>query len=144
MTKVYKSVDNYFSDLKKVSDRVERLTGHTSKIVRFPGGSSNTISRRYCKGIMTTLSQELFSRGYRYYDWNVDSHDASDAKTKQAVYNNVTKNLSKNRANIVLMHDIKTQTRDALRDIIRYGKENGYTFERIDMDTYMIRQKIAN
>jgi len=142
--KVYSSVDNYFKDLKQVSDRVERLTGHTSKIVRFPGGSSNTISRRYCKGIMTTLSQELFSRGYRYYDWNVDSHDASNARTKQAVYNNVTRNLSKNRANIVLMHDIKVPTRDAIRDIIRYGKENGYTFERIDMDTYMIRQKIAN
>ena len=42
------------------------------------------------------------------------------------------------------MHDIKTWTRDALRDIIRYGKENGYTFERIDMDTHMVRQHINN
>ena len=93
---------------------------------------------------MTKLSEELFSRGYRYYDWNVDSNDASTSKNKQAVYNNVTKNLSKNRGNVVLMHDIKTQTRDALRDIIKYGKENGYTFEKIDMDTYMVRQHINN
>ena len=143
-SKIYSSVNNYFDDLNKVSARVERITGYTSKIVRFPGGSSNTVSRRYCKGIMTTLSQELLGRGYRYYDWNVDSHDASNAKTKQAVYNNVTRNLSKSRVNMVLMHDIKTQTRDALRDIIKYGKENGYTFEKIDMNTYMVRQKIAN
>lgn len=141
---VYASVDNYFRDLNSVSNRVKKLTGQTSKIVRFPGGSSNTISKRYSQGIMTQLSQELFNRGYRYYDWNIDSGDAYNAKTKEAVYQNVTSNLSKNRANIVLMHDIKTWTRDALRDIIRYGKENGYTFERIDMDTHMVRQKINN
>jgi len=143
-SKIYSSVDNYFKDLESVSNRVKRITGQTSKIVRFPGGSSNTISRRYNKGIMTTLSQQLFNRGYRYYDWNVDSMDASTAKTSQAVYNNVVKNLSKNKANVILMHDIKVPTRNAIRDIIRYGKENGYTFDRIDMDTYMVRQRINN
>lgn len=143
-SKVYSSVDNYFADLKIVSDRVKRITGQTSKIVRFPGGSSNTISRRYNKGIMTNLSEALFSQGYRYYDWNVDSGDASTSKTKEAVYRSVTNNLSKNKANVVLMHDIKYQTKDAIRDIIRYGKNNGYIFERIDMDTYMVRQKINN
>lgn len=142
--KVYQSENAYFEDLKIVSDRVKRITGHTSKIVRFPGGSSNTISRRYNKGIMSRLSEELFNKGYRYYDWNIDSNDAYNAKTKEAVYYNVTTHLSKNKANVVLMHDIKTTTRDAIRDIIRYGKENDYTFERIDMDTHMVRQKINN
>lgn len=141
---IYSSVDNYFSDLEKVSNRIKKITGQTSKIVRFPGGSSNTISRRYSKGIMTKLSDELFSRGYRYYDWNIDSGDASTAKTKKAVYNNVVNNLSKDKMNVVLMHDIKAPTREAVRDIIKYGKENGYTFDRIDMDTYMVRQKIQN
>ena len=141
---VYASVDAYFNDLNIVSNRVKRITGQTSKIVRFPGGSSNTVSRHYCKGIMTTLSSELFNRGYRYYDWNVDSGDAYKARTKEAVYKNVTSNLSKNKANVVLMHDIKTWTRDALRDIIRYGKDNGYTFEAIDMNTHMVRQHINN
>ena len=141
---VYKSVDAYFNDLNIVSNRVKRITGQTSKIVRFPGGSSNTVSRHYCKGIMTTLSQELFNRGYRYYDWNIDSGDAYKSRTKEAVYKNVTSNLSKNKANVVLMHDIKTWTRDAIHDIIRYGKNNGYTFEAIDMNTYMVRQHINN
>jgi len=141
---IYSSTDNYFNDLEQVSNRVKRITGQTSKIVRFPGGASNTVSRKYNKGIMTRLSNELFNRGYRYYDWNVDSMDASTAKTKDDVYKNVTRRLSKDRMNIVLMHDIKIPTRDALRAIINYGKENGYTFDRIDMDTYMIRQSINN
>ena len=143
-SKIYSSTDNYFADLKIVSDRIKRITGQTSKIVRFPGGSSNTISKRYSKGIMTKLTEELFNQGYRYYDWNIDSGDASSAKTKEAVYNNVVGNLSKNKANVVLMHDVKKATRDALRDIIHYGKENNYSFDRIDMDIYMVRQKINN
>ena len=147
---VYASVDNYFNDLKVVSDRVKRITGHESKIIRFPGGSSNTVSKKYSQGIMTTLTEAVLNQGYRYYDWNVDASDAwqcaksSVSNKKQCVYDNVTKGLSKSRANIVLMHDIKPHTRDALRDIIRYGKENGYTFEAIDMNTKMVKFKVIN
>ena len=147
---VYASVDSYFNDLKVVSDRVKRITGHESKIIRFPGGSSNTVSKKYSQGIMTTLTEAVLNQGYRYYDWNVDASDAwqcaksSVSDKKQCVYDNVTKGLSKSRANIVLMHDIKPHTRDALRDIIRYGKENGYTFEAIDMNTKMVKFKVIN
>ena len=31
-----------------------------------------------------------------------------------------------------------------LRSIIRYGKDNGYTFEVITMDTLMVRQRVNN
>ena len=45
---------------------------------------------------------------------------------------------------MILMHDIKPYTRDALRQIIKFGKENGYTFEKITMDTPMITQNVNN
>lgn len=141
---VYSSVDNYFEDLNRVSNRVKNLTGIESKIIRFPGGSSNTVSRNYQRGIMTTLTSMVLDRGYRYYDWNVDSNDAGGANTKSQVYNNVVNALSYNRANMVLMHDVKYPTRDALRDIIRYGKNNGFRFEKITMDTYMVRHGVNN
>ncbi len=141
---VYTSVDGYFKDLNKVSNRVEKITGVKSMIIRFPGGSSNTVSRHYNIGIMTTLTSEVLNRGYRYYDWNISSGDAGETKNKDKVYANVVNNLSKKRANVVLMHDIKPYTRDALRKIIKYGKENGYTFERITMDTPMVTQRVNN
>ena len=56
---------------------------------------------------MTTLTKDVLSKGYHYFDWNIDSDDAGSAKSSSAVYNNVVRNLSKNKANIVLMHDIK-------------------------------------
>lgn len=141
---VYSSVDNYFADLSRVSERVKNITGIESKIIRFPGGSSNTISRTYRYGIMTELTNEVISRGYRYYDWNVDSNDAGSAHSSQEVYQNVVNNLSPYRANMVLMHDIKTTTKDAIRDIIRYGKNNGYTFKQIETNTYMVRHPVNN
>ena len=147
---VYRSEENYFEDLKRVSDRVKRVTGQETKLIRFPGGSSNTVSRHYNQGIMTRLTAEVLERGYRYYDWNVDASDAwqcaksSVSNKRDCVYNNVTRNLSKSNANVVLMHDVKQHTADALRDIIRYGKENGYSFELIDMGTKMVRFKVNN
>ena len=141
---VYSSVDNYFEDLNRVSNRVKNITGVESKIIRFPGGSSNTISRNYSQGIMTTLTGMVLEKGYRYFDWNVDSNDAGGARSSAEVYNNVTRNLSKYRSNVVLMHDIKVTTRDAIRNIIKYGKANGYNFEKIDMNTYMIRHGVNN
>lgn len=147
---IYSSVNNYFNDLEKVKSRVKKLTGEDAVIIRFPGGSSNTVSRNYDKGahIMSVLTSEVLNRGYRYFDWNVDSGDAgncvSASNKSNCVYKNVTKNLSKNKANVVLMHDIKSYSKDALRDIIAYGKVNGYTFKAITKDTAMVVQRINN
>ena len=93
---------------------------------------------------MTTLSKDVVNKGYRYYDWNISSGDAGEVSTASGVYNNVIKSLSKNKTNMVLMHDIKPYTRDALKNIIEYGKQNGYTFEKITMSTPMITHHINN
>ena len=141
---IYSSVDNYFNDLNRVSERVKNVIGVESKIIRFPGGSSNTTSRKYQLGIMTTLTGMVLDRGYRYFDWNVDAMDASTARSSSDVYYNVINNLSMNRANVVLMHDVKGITRDAIRNIIKTAQSQGYTFARIDMDTYMVRHGVKN
>lgn len=142
---IYSSVDNYFKDLKSVSDRVERITGVEPKIIRFPGGASNTISRRYKPGIMSELTKLVTQKGYKYYDWNISSDDAEAwAHTKEEIYNKVTKNLSKDKVNMVLMHDIKPYTRDAIRNIIKYCKQHGYRMERITITTDMITQHVNN
>ena len=140
---VYASEINYFNDLARVSDRVERITGEKSKIIRFPGGSSNTVSKKLNIGIMTRLTQEVLARGYHYFDWNVDSEDAAGADSK-SIYSNVINNLSPNRENVVLMHDVKIATRDTLRNMIQTAKQNGYTFRKITYDTVMVTHGVNN
>ena len=141
---IYSSVDNYYSDLYSVRERVKRLTGKDADIIRFPGGSSNTISRKYSEGIMSILTSDVLKRGFRYYDWNLASGDAGEFHTADEVYHYVISHLSKERINVVLMHDIKPYTRDALRRIIQYGKENGYVFNKITSKTEMLTQRVNN
>ena len=138
---VYSSVDNYFNDLTAVENRVYNAIGIRPKIIRFPGGSNNTVSNRYYSGIMNILVKEVVNRGYNYFDWNVSSGDAGGCTTSSCVYNTTINGLSKSRSNVVLMHDIKMFTADALRDIIQYAKANGYTFLPIDESTAPVRFK---
>ena len=141
---IYSSDEAYFNDLRSVGDRVKRITGQESKIIRFPGGASNTISRRYSQGIMTRLTSKVLAQGYKYYDWNVSSGDAGSTTDPNQVYLNVVNGLHRDRVNMVLMHDIKPYTRDALARIIDYCKNNGYPMERITMSTEMITQRVNN
>lgn len=141
---VYSSVDNYFKDLNMVNERVKRITGKYSKIIRFPGGSSNTVSKKYSPGIMTKLTSLVVEKGYHYFDWNISSGDAGDVKTPIGVYNNVTRNLNKQRPNVILMHDINPNSVGALKNMIEYGKRNGYTFDKITYDTQMVTHSVNN
>ena len=114
-------------------------------LIRFPGGSSNTISRRYSPGIMSRLTVKVKEQGYHYFDWDISSGDAAGGSpSPDTIYNNVINSVGPNKRNIVLMHDIKTYTRDALRNIIRWGKSNGYRFAAIDMNTEEHHQRVNN
>lgn len=142
---VYASEENYFNDLKAIRNEVYRLTGIKSRIVRLPGGSSNTVSRKYNMGVVTRIVSTLNGNNYYYFDWNVDSEDASGSLSKEQIYQNVTTRL-KSGTNIILMHDApaKHTTMEALRDIIKYGQNNGYTFSKITKDTPQIHHHINN
>ncbi len=140
---IYSSTTNFIKDIEKIQEKVARITGEKSSIIRFPGGSSNTVSS-FNPGIMCTLSNMVIEKGYHYFDWNVSSGDAGSGRSKKNTYRNVTNNLSKNRANVVLMHDIYDSTVDTVKDIIKYGKDNGYTFEKITMDTEMYTHYVNN
>ncbi len=141
---IYTSSEAFWSDLTIISNKVESLTGVKPMIIRFPGGSSNTVSR-FNPGIMTRLTGEATNKGYHYFDWNVGSGDAGEAKTADEVYHNVVKSLG-NKNNVVLMHDYSGnyKTLNAIRNIIRYGKNNGYTFAKITMDTPVVHHRVAN
>ncbi len=131
---IYSSVDNYFTDLYAVRDRVKRITGYVPTLMRFPGGSSNTISAWYSKRIMSVLVGEVERRGFQYADWNLSSGDAGGASTADQVYDNVVSRLGDGRY-IVLQHDVKGFSVDAVERIIQYGQANGYIFLPLTNDS---------
>ena len=142
---IYKTEDTYFADLNKIKNRVKRITGHEPKFIRFAGGSSNTVSRKYDGGshIMSRLVVAVEKQGYKYFDWNVTSGDAGATKDTNQVYKNVIKGLKKNYS-IVLQHDSKGYSVDAVERIIKYGLDNGFTFKPIDDDTPVVHHHVNN
>lgn len=141
---IYSSTNNYFNDLNKISDLVKSQTGQEVKLLRFPGGSGNTVSYKYKKGIMSTLTKEVEILGYKYFDWNIDSGDTSTTNSK-TVANNVIKKLkNNNKVNIVLLHDIKKHSVSAISEIIEYGLANGFKFAKLTETSPTIHSKVRN
>ena len=142
---IYSSLDNYFNDLNKIRTDVFNIIGIKPRIIRLPGGSSNSISKKYSKGIMTNIINKLNENDFYYFDWNIDSMDASGNISKESIYENVVNKIHSG-TNIILMHDSSTKqtTKEALQDIIKYAKKNGYTFSRITKNTSTIHHHINN
>ena len=78
--KLYASPEAYFDDLMKMQSIIYDNTGVKTTLMRFPGGSSNLVSRHSCEGIMTFLTQAVQDAGFQYFDWNVYSGDAGETK----------------------------------------------------------------
>ncbi len=144
-SQIYKSEEIYLENVTKLREKIKASTGVDTTLTRFPGGSSNTVSK-YNPGIMSRLTKFMVAKGYRYFDWNVGSGDSGGVSTSDGVYNNVVNGLSKKRANVVLMHDFSgnTKTLQALPRIIDYAKANGYSFDRITTATAMVTHGVNN
>ena len=146
-SQIYASTDAYFDDLQQISDKVESIIGIKPTVMRFPGGSSNKVSAKYCGGIMTRLVSLVQERGYSYFDWNVASGDA-DSNTPSYTYirNNVLNSAKNKNSACVLMHDssVKTTTVQALPEIIEGLTAMGYRFEALTPDTYGYHHRNLN
>ncbi len=143
---IYSSDEAYYNDLQKISDVVFNNTGVRTNIIRFPGGSSNTVSRNYCSGIMTRITKGVQSLGYQYYDWNCSSQDASGHNVAVETIVSSCKKVPSSNTVIVLMHDTgaKNTTVAALPQVIEYYRSCGYSFAAITSATPPVHHRVNN
>lgn len=138
--KMYQSIESYFEDLNKIKDVIIKYTGKSPRIMRHPGGSSNSIFKKHNRDpqFMDRLCVALLDSGYQFVDWNLDSRDASG--------NNVPVNVivrsacqTAHHIQCLLMHDTgaKRTTVQALPQIIRFFKQQGYEFGVINSVDYV-------
>ncbi len=140
---IYSSVDAYVNDFNAMNDVIEKYTGKRSEIFRFPGGSSNTVSRKYAKGVVAAIASKMTDNGYVYFDWDVDSNDAGGG-TEAQIYNNVIYGAEKCSKCVFLMHDIKKNTVNQLDNILNTLTSKGYKFGTLTKDSPTCHLKIAN
>ena len=67
----------------------------------------------------------------------------SSASLKKKEIRNVTANLKTTTGNVVLMHDIKQTTANAIESIVKYGIDHGYTFKVLDQSV-ICHQRVNN
>ena len=143
---IYKSEAAFMENITKLRKKLHDKLGYDTTIIRFPGGSSNGVSKNYCKGIMTKLVVTVQNEGYQYFDWNVDSRDA-ERFDAAGILESVKKSTKGTRkTNIVLMHDNgdKNETVKALPEVIEWAKANGYSFSNLNSSSETVHHNVNN
>ncbi|MEG1008482.1 MAG: polysaccharide deacetylase family protein [Clostridia bacterium] len=146
-SEVYKSDIIFFDQLKKTENIIYNITGKDNKLFRFPGGSSNTVSKKYNLGIMSRITKETTNKGYIYFDWNIDSMDSTKKLSGNEIYNNLVNGLNvKSNTVVVLCHDSvnKSTTIMGVEMFINYCKNRGYNFNVITNTTPYIKHRVVN
>lgn len=130
---IYASVEAFLADFYEAWDIIRDVTGVEVQIFRFPGGSKND----YNEATRDAIIEEMTRRGFRFYDWNVDSGDASGASWTD-MHNSVPKDIKDKYRSFVLMHDRANATL-VLDDIIVLLQNEGYKFDKINNDTLPVQ-----
>lgn len=139
---IYASEEAFFEDFNQCEQMIYDQTGAYTTLFRFPGGSSNTVSN-FNPGIMSRLTKTMTDMGYYYFDWNVTSGDAGETTRTDDVYWNVISACT-NNVSVVLQHDIKGFSVDAVERIIVWGLNNGYQFLPLEESSYGAHHGVNN
>lgn len=114
---IYQSVESYSADLSRLQEFLYDTTGVWCRYCRFPGGSSNTVSRVDMHELIAYLDEQDMS----YFDWNISSGDAASSYiSEEDIIRNCTAKLGEFDEAIILMHDAsdKNSTVRALPELI--------------------------
>ena len=131
---IYRSSGAFLADVKKLQDYIYNLTGETTDIVRFPGGSPTAGS------IKGEIIEKLHGSGYGYVDWTAATMDGmSGPLTSEQAYQNLMETIKGDQIAVVLMHDYSTATLEALPRCIESLREQGYIFLPLFRESCMIK-----
>lgn len=140
---IYHSVEAFMNDFYQLEDLIFELTGVKPTVVRLPGGSNNPIGMKFGgQNIMYDIAEHISNKEYVYFDWNVDSKDASLVTApKEVIIDAVLESIHNKEVVNILFHDsaVKTTTVEALPIIIENLLEQGFTFLPLSSDSHLIQ-----
>lgn len=140
---IYSSIPAFLRDFRKLESLMQRSIHVKPKIFRFPGGSQNTVSQKYGnKSLMRKLTQVMIGRGYRYFDWNVESGDSRIPRpSPEAMIRNVLNGSKNKRRIIVLFHDFNPNTPQCLPAVIKGLRRQGFIFRTLSKQSFSLRSQ---
>ena len=93
---------------------------------------------------MSRLVTIMNNLGYCYFDWNVSSGDAGQTNSTRDIIYNIESGCAQNVLNVVLQHDIKDYSVNAVEEVIIWGLNNGYTFRALDETSWGSHHSLFN
>ena len=138
--KIYASLDDFAEDIEELRNLLYDVTGVNCVYYRFPGGSSNTVS----KVDMDTLIDYVESQGLIYYDWNALNNDAvCGSYTPEQLVDNIMKDAVCYDDVVILMHDLDARhcTVESLQMLIDELRAEGFTLLPIDENAPLVRHR---
>ena len=143
---VYSTIEGFVDEVQQLQDKIYELTGYKMTLFRFPGGTNNTINQKYNSesSFCTEAVKRITAMDLVYFDWNIDSGDAS-SNWKDLTADDIAKRVlsqAKNKTTaVILMHDVSTKkaTREALPAIIEGLLEMGFEIEALSSTSEAIR-----
>ena len=126
------NVTAFMNELNKTNSIMRSILGpnFNARVIRMPGGY---MSRAYYHDKnLPALNSEFRKEGITSIDWNAETGDATGkAYTPSQLVNNAIKETKGYHHIVLLMHDIKGNTVQALPELIQYYKSQGYSFDVI-------------
>lgn len=137
---IYASPENFQEDLETLQDFLYRETGTLSKFYRFPGGSSNQVSKTDIRELIDYLDTKDIS----YFDWNISGGDAGGTTVDSGqIIDQVMGDMASHQVAVVLLHDgaDKHSTVEALPELIEkiWAMNDGTQILPITEETMPIR-----
>lgn len=130
--KVYANENKPLEEYNKTNKIIQDALGdssYQSNLFRFPGGSVGG----YYDKLKQKAKKKFREKGISSLDWNCLTNDSDGAETKQAIMQNLKATSKGKKSLVILMHDApnKDLTAKTLPDVIKYLKEQGYSFQNM-------------
>jgi len=131
-SQIYQSSQTVLDEYNYTESCIQEALGNPdyhSRVFRFPGGSVGG----YYKNIKVQAKQLLRQNNIVSLDWNALSKDAEGAHTKEKIMQSIISTVGQKQSVVILMHDSydKILTYETLTDVIKYLRDNGYTFKNL-------------
>lgn len=129
---IYSSSQAVLDEYNKANQIIRDAIGnqnYNSLVFRFPGGSSG--------GPYHDLKQQakelLKQNGIASLDWNALTNDLAGASSKEKIMQTFYDTVEGKNSVVLLMHDAadKILTYECLPEMIKYFRDNGYTFQNL-------------
>lgn len=129
---IYQNSQTVLEEYNYTEQCIQEALGNSdyhSRVFRFPGGSSGG----YYSSIKKEAKAYLRQNSIASLDWNALTNDAAGAHTKEALLENAIQTIGNKNSVVILMHDAsdKILTYEILPDLIKYLRDNGYTFKNL-------------